>query len=163
MATIAQARFDEFLRDIEPSTRRRKRMPRLHIRIYGAFCDMIQILPEKFGVNDFLSGSYKRDTSIRPRVKNGETTRPDVDIIVVTNHSQSDNPKSVVDLLYYVLRNKYPEIRRQTRSVGISYYKADMDVVPVKLALELHIFSQTASKSVGFRLIHLNILLGPSR
>ena len=54
-----------------------------------------------------------------------------MDIIVVTNHSISDDPKDVVDLLFKTLRKKYPNIRRQARSVGIESNKADMDVVPV--------------------------------
>ena len=79
----------------------------------------------------FLSGSYKRDTAIRPRTKNGETNRPDVDIIVVTNHTCYDDPKEVVDLLYKTLKKEYSDIRRQARSVGIESSKADMDVVPI--------------------------------
>ena len=78
-----------------------------------------------------FSGSYGRDTAIRPRVKDGQTDRPDLDIIVVTSHTSDDAPKDVVDLLFKTLQKKYPDIRRQDRSVGIKSSKADMDVVPI--------------------------------
>ena len=32
-------------------------------------------------VSSYLSGSYARDTALRPRTTNGTTRRPDVDII----------------------------------------------------------------------------------
>ena len=47
------------------------------------------------------------------------------------NHSSDDDPKDVINLLYKTLKNEYPNIRRQNRSVGIESSKADMDVVPV--------------------------------
>lgn len=80
---------------------------------------------------DFLSGSYKRDTAIRPRRVNGVLARPDVDIIVVTDHTLGDNPAAVVDELYRAVRRKYPDARRQARSVGLETGLADMDVVPI--------------------------------
>ena len=74
---------------------------------------------------------YKRDTAIRPRVKNGNADRPDVDIIVITNHDLSDEPADVLALLYSTRKKKYSTIRLQARSVGIETANADMDVVPI--------------------------------
>lgn len=129
MVTIPQERFSEFLRDIEPS-------PTTKSNASSAHSELRKFLQKDetfslYHISDFLSGSYKRNTAIRPQKKGDQVDRPDVDIIVVTNHTRVDNPKGVVDLLYNTLKKKYTVIRRQTRSVGIEYYKADMDVVPV--------------------------------
>ena len=79
----------------------------------------------------FLSGSYKRDTAIRPQTKDGDEERPDVDIIVITNHALDDAPSDVVSLLYDTLSDKYDYLCKQARSVGVFTSTADMDVVPI--------------------------------
>jgi len=79
----------------------------------------------------FLSGSYKRDTAIRPRVKNGSAERPDIDIIVVTTHDTYDDPVSAMDAVHAVLTRHYTPTNRQARSVSVSSALADMDVVPL--------------------------------
>lgn len=129
MPLIPQARFNEFLQDIEPSATTKSNASSAHQDLRN----FLRTDPEFKGYHkaDFLSGSYKRDTSIRPRKKEEQIDRPDIDIIIVTNHQRNDNPREVVDFLFRVLRKKYPNIRRQTRSVGIQFHKADMDVVPI--------------------------------
>ena len=129
MRTIPQARFDEFLRDIEPSPTTKSNASSAHTELRDFLKSDEDF--KNYHQKDFLSGSYKRETAIRPRAKNGQTERPDVDIIVVTNHTIDDDPKSVVDLLFKTLQKKYSNIRRQARSVGIESNKADMDVVPI--------------------------------
>ncbi len=129
MPTIPQARFTEFLSDIEPSTTTKSNASSAHTALRDFLKDDEDF--KNYHVSTFLSGSYKRDTAIRPCTKNGQTNRPDVDIIVETTHTLEDNPKEVVDLLYKTLKKKYSEIRRQTRSVGIKSSKADMDVIPI--------------------------------
>lgn len=129
MPTIPQARFTEFLSDIEPSTTTKSNASSAHTELRDFLKDDEDF--KEYHKSTFLSGSYKRDTAIRPRTKNGQTNRPDVDIIVVTTHTCYDNPKEVVDLLYKTLKKEYPNIRRQARSVGIESSKADMDVVPI--------------------------------
>ena len=129
MPTIPQARFTEFLSDIEPSATTKSNASSAHTELRDFLKDDEDF--KEFHVNTFLSGSYKRDTAIRPRSKDGETERPDVDIIVETTHTLDDSPKEVVDLLYKTLKKKYSDIRRQARSVGIKSSKADMDVVPI--------------------------------
>ncbi len=129
MTTIPQERFNEFLHDIEPSATTKSNASSAHLELREFLRS-----DEEFSLyheDDFLSGSYKRDTAIRPKKKGDQTERPDVDIVVVTNHRSSDDPEEAVDLLYRTLEKKYTVIRRQTRSVGIEYFKADMDVVPV--------------------------------
>jgi len=127
MAT--QQQFRNFLQDIEPSSTTKANASAGHTALR-------QYLKkhEEFGdyhLDTFLSGSYRRDTAIRPQIKDGVESRPDVDIIVVTNHSLSDDPCKVIDLLCDTLRGKYECIRKQARSVGIRTSKVDMDVVPI--------------------------------
>ena len=126
---VTQKQFEDFLHDIEPSPTTKKRASTAHtalrkfLREHSTFSEV--------HVNTFLSGSYKRDTAIRPATKEGEEERPDVDIIVVTNHTLNDEPREVLSLLYRTLKHKYDNIRKQARSVGISTAHVDMDVVPI--------------------------------
>ena len=129
MSTIPQARFTEFLSDIEPSATTKSNASSAHTELRNFLKDDEDF--KEYHVDTFLSGSYKRNTAIRPRSKDGETERPDVDIIVETTHTLDDSPKEVVDLLYKTLKKEYSDIRRQARSVGIESSKADMDVVPI--------------------------------
>lgn len=129
MPTIPQARFNDFLADIEPSSTTKSNASSAHQQLRNFLKNHEDF--KDYHQKTFLSGSYGRDTAIRPLVKDGQTERPDVDIIVVTNHSINDDRKDVVDLLFKTLKKKYPNIRRQTRSVGIESNKADMDVVPI--------------------------------
>lgn len=124
-----QTQFNEFLQEIEPSktTKRDAKNGHENLRKYLKEDDTF----EDYHVSDYLSGSYKRNTAIRPRLLNGDLARPDVDIIVVTNHKTGDDPQEVIDLLYDTLKPKYSTIRKQARSVGIETSQVDMDVVPI--------------------------------
>jgi hypothetical protein len=126
---VTQNQFLEFLKDIEPSKTTKEDASKAHtaLRDFLRNDDDFKLFHE----SDFLSGSYKRNTAIRPRTVDGKTARPDVDIIVVTNHSKDDEPQEVIDLLYNVLKKEYSDIRKQARSVGINTDKVDMDVVPI--------------------------------
>ncbi|WP_238651784.1 SMODS domain-containing nucleotidyltransferase [Paenibacillus piscarius] len=126
---ITQTQFINFLTEIEPSPTTKSDASNGHIRVR----DQLKEDPvfRVYYENSFLSGSYKRDTAIRPRKINEVLSRPDVDIIVETNHSTSDDPQSVIDLLYDVLSPKYTTIRKQNRSIGIKTDKVDIDVVPI--------------------------------
>lgn len=129
MPTIPKARFTELLSDIEPSATTTDNASSAHTELRDFLKDDADF--KEYHERTFLSGSYKRDTAIRPRTKNGQTNRPDVDIVVVTKHTCDDDPKEVVDFLYKTLKKEYTNIRRQARSVGIESSKADMDVVPI--------------------------------
>ena len=129
MPNTPQSAFDIFVRDIEPSKTTKSRASQAHTSLRDFLSKHEQF--KEVHVRTFLSGSYKRDTAIRPQ-KNGEDVeRPDVDILVVTNHSLADSPAVVVELLYKTLAEKYENIRRQQRSVGIETAQSDMDVVPI--------------------------------
>jgi hypothetical protein len=123
------ARFTELLHDIEPSATTVSSAMAAHEAMRDFLCDH-----DSFGnchVKTFLSGSYRRNTAIRPRIKDGVLTRPDIDIIVVTNHTLVDCPKGVVDQLFKAIEDGYDNIRRQTRSVGVTTSTVEMDVVPI--------------------------------
>lgn len=126
---ITQKQFRDFLHDIEPSPTTKSDASVAHT-VLRKFLQEHSTFGEVH-VETFLSGSYKRDTAIRPVTKNGEQERPDVDIIVVTDHTASDEPADVLNLLHETLDQKYDELLLQTRSVGISTSRADMDVVPI--------------------------------
>ena len=127
MAT--QTQFRKFLHDIEPSTTTKSRASTAHTNL-RAFLRKHKVF-KAIHTDTFLSGSYKRDTAIRPRIIDGEETRPDVDIIVVTNHTLDDDPRQVLNLLHQTLGEKYDDIQKQARSVGISTATVNMDVVPI--------------------------------
>lgn len=124
-----QSQFSKFLQDIEPSqtTKSDASTGHTNLRAYLKADETFM----KSHVTDFLSGSYKRATIIRPQTKDGGVARPDVDIVVVTDHTKNDDPQKVIDLLYNTLMPKYSTIRKQARSVGIETDKVDMDVVPI--------------------------------
>ncbi|TAK20821.1 MAG: nucleotidyltransferase [Chloroflexota bacterium] len=121
--------FHDLLRDIEPSPTTKTDAANAH-RTMRAFLRTHASFGSRH-VDTYLSGSYKRDTAIRPRRHDGITTRPDVDIIVVTNHSLGDSPSLVVAELYDAVADGYSRIEKQTRSVGVETAEVDMDVVPI--------------------------------
>lgn len=90
---------------------------------------------EEFGevhVRTFLSGSYKRDTAIRPTRVDGVLQRADVDIIAVTNHTGEDDPQDVLDAVHQALVDAgYKNLTVNRRSINVKLVTVDMDVVPV--------------------------------
>jgi hypothetical protein len=125
----SQSQFEAFLKDIEPSASTKSNAKVAHeaLRAYlKGHEEFKEVL-----VKVLLSGSYRRNTAVRPRKKGEVTDRPDVDVLVVMDYGLGKAPGEVLDHLYAVLKPEYPEIRKQTRSVGIKSGLADMDVVPI--------------------------------
>lgn len=126
---VPNARFTELLADIEPSPTTKTHASsghtnvRSHLQNHEDFKDRYR--------RSFLSGSYARDTSIRPRSSNGTTERPDVDIIVVTNFTQWDTPEEVLLEVKAALEDAFDVKRLNKRSVRIEPWQAEMDIVPV--------------------------------
>jgi len=129
---VPNARFTELLYDIEPSATTKSHASsahtsvRDHLRTQDEFKDR--------WVTGFLSGSYARDTSIRPRRSGDGQERPDIDIIVVTNYTESDHPDTVLNEVRKALEDGedgFPVERINKRSVRVVTWQADMDVVPV--------------------------------
>jgi hypothetical protein len=77
-------------------------------------------------VSDFLQGSYRRATAIRPV---GEK-RADVDVIVVTNLSEKEKPADAMDRFVSFLNKHYPKKWHfQDRSIAIELSYVDLDFV----------------------------------
>lgn len=124
-----QDQFKKFISDIEPSTTTKTNAQKAHKALREYLWGHEEF--SKVLVKVLLSGSYARYTAVRPRVKDGATDRPDVDVIVVLNYSVYDEPGGVIDFMHKVLKVEYPKIRKQNRSIGIETGLADMDVVPI--------------------------------
>ncbi|MCA9124027.1 MAG: nucleotidyltransferase [Planctomycetaceae bacterium] len=133
MAT--QQQFRDFLSDIEPSATTKSNAKSRHTELRDFLANDTEF--KKLHVQTFLSGSYRRDTAIRPRKLGGVIARPDVDIIVETNHTLADDPKDVIDAVFYAIqrlknqKESYTSLRRQARSIGVETSTVDMDVVPI--------------------------------
>lgn len=123
-----QKDFDEFLSNIEPSKSTVSYISSIqkNLRDYLKKHDVYSSIYK----DSFLSGSYAKHTSIRP-VKDDK--KRDVDIIVVTGHSKSDNSAEVLRKLCDVLleSTKYDSAEIQHHSVGVEMGKVSVDVVPV--------------------------------
>lgn len=130
MATLV-TKFSEFLKDIRPTQGQRDDMKQGHTALRNRlreFEDIQDIL-----VSDFLQGSYRRSTAIRP----AEGCRSDVDIVVVTNLPRpEDDPEDGVlpaDALArfepFVEKYYKGKWRPQGRSIGIELSYVDLDLV----------------------------------
>lgn len=126
---VPNARFIELLADIEPSPTTKSNASsahtnlRAHLRGHKDFADLWR--------DDFLAGSYSRDTAIRPRKTEDGHERSDVDIIVVGDFKTSDDPETVLFDLADVIGDEYEVERINKRSVRALDGDAEMDVVPV--------------------------------
>ncbi len=124
----SQADFKKFLSDIEPSPSTVQYVSSIHtnLRDYLANHEAYKYICDE----TFLSGSYAKHTSIRPKLNDGKR---DVDIAVVTKYTDKDNPNLVIDELTTVMREKdaYKNARVQSHSVGIELSGIDVDVVPL--------------------------------
>jgi hypothetical protein len=126
---VPNARFTELLADIEPSPTTKSNAStahtnlRAHLRRHDVF--------KARWVDDFLAGSYSRDTAIRPKTSEDGHERPDVDIIVLTNYTTADQPDDVLNDVCAALEDGYVVERINKRSVRVVTSNAEMDVVPV--------------------------------
>ena len=128
MAT--QQQFLDFLSEIEPSTSTKDVCASAHSSLRTKLAGHETY--RHIHVNTFLSGSYARNTALRPRMSNGTLRRPDVDIIVVTSYTQWDSPSEVIATLRRTLKQLgYEEIESNRRSVCVKLGSVEMDVVPV--------------------------------
>lgn len=129
---VPNARFHELLKDIEPSATTTAQASSAHTRIREHLRKQ-ESFKDRY-VDSFLSGSYARNTAIRPQTSAGETERPDVDIIVVTDYTTSDKPEDVLSEVQSALEddgNGYEVERVNKRSVRVETAQAEMDIVPV--------------------------------
>jgi hypothetical protein len=125
----SQQQFKDFLGDIEPSSTTTEKAKKAHTgprEFLASHKDF-----KKYHLKTFLSGSYARDTAIRPRMHDGKEDRADIDVIVQTNHTKDDEPESVINLLYKTIKEKYPTIRKNVRSVTVTTNDFNVDIVPI--------------------------------
>jgi Second Messenger Oligonucleotide or Dinucleotide Synthetase domain len=120
-----KSEFEEFLTEIRPTEHQRKDLQTGH-----------KVLRDRLGgdeklakiiVGDFLQGSYRRHTAVRPK---GDK-RADVDIIVVTRlHEAEFTPEQAMAQFQPFLEKHYKnKWRFQGRSIGIELSYVDLDLV----------------------------------
>jgi hypothetical protein len=86
-------------------------------------------------VSDFLQGSYKRATAVRPIAE----SRSDVDVIVVTNLDKDDiTPEEALEKFRGFLQTWYKgKYKKQGRSWGIELSYVSLDLVPTSAPSEV--------------------------
>ncbi len=117
--------FETFLNGIRPTESQREDMKTGHetlrerLREYGDLSPHI--------ISDFLQGSYRRATAVRP---NGDK-KADVDIIVVTNLSEGEyTPSEALELFRPFVKKYYGgKYHMQGRSIGIELSYVELDLV----------------------------------
>lgn len=125
-----QQQFVDMLSEIEPSDSTVAACSSAHKTLRDALAEHDGF--SEVHVRTFLSGSYKRDTAIRPTRVDGVLQRADVDIIAVTNHTSDDDPEVVLDAVHQALVDAgYKNLTINRRSINVKLVTVDMDVVPV--------------------------------
>jgi hypothetical protein len=125
-----QQQFLDLLYEIEPSDSTKDACASAHKTLRAALSADETF--SKYHVSSFLSGSYRRQTAIRPQIVDGVLQRPDVDIIAVTNHTSADDPHTVIKTVKSALVDAgYENLVVNRRSIAVTLAGVDMDVVPV--------------------------------
>ncbi|TXD37937.1 nucleotidyltransferase [Lujinxingia vulgaris] len=122
---ILKTDFEAFLKDIRPTASMREDLIKGHKTFRERLKGDESLKP--ILVSDFLQGSYRRYTAVRPK---GDK-RSDVDIIVVTNLDENEyTPKKALDLFEPFLDKHYKgKWRPQGRSFGIELSYVELDIV----------------------------------
>ena len=123
-----QKDFDSFLSNIEPSTSTVAYISSVQNNLRAYLENHTKY--KNILVDTFLSGSYAKHTSIRPAASD---KKRDVDIVVVTNYSTSDDSADVLEELCNVLKEKslYDTAFVQSHSVSLELAGITADIVPV--------------------------------
>jgi len=117
--------FEEFLSDIRPTKSQKEDLKTGHKTLRGRLADDKEL--SQIIVSDFLQGSYRRFTAVRPK---GDK-RADVDIIVVTKlHEGEYTPHAAMEVFRPFLDKHYKgKWHFQGRSIGIELSYVDLDLV----------------------------------
>jgi len=122
--TIAEA-FDTFRSKLELTDAERKKTAARHPNVRQAIAKELDL------IEDFLTGSYKRDTKIRPL--------SDIDLFVVLHwgkysdiYYKNGDPSKILYRLKSILDKAYPEtpVKVQNRSVNLDFSDFGFDIVP---------------------------------
>lgn len=116
--------FKDFLENIRPTENQAEGMKNGHTTLrerLWADKDLAPLL-----VTDFLQGSYRRSTAIRPQ---GDK-RSDVDIVVVTKIPKEEAPKKAIERFQPFVEKYYKDkYVLQGRSIGIELQYVHLDLV----------------------------------
>lgn len=137
--------FKDFLKEIRPTQNQRDEMKTGHTTLRDRLRNYESL--KGIYVSDFLQGSYRRSTAVRPKADK----RSDVDVIVVTNlHEDDYTPKQAMDLFKPFLDEYYKgKWEFQGRSMGISLSYVDLDLVITSAPSEAEA-EKLQSKSVRY-------------
>ena len=139
--------FKNFLQEIRPTAAMRKDMQTGHKTLRSRLRADKGLAP--ILVSDFLQGSYRRYTAVRPK---GDRCS-DVDIIIVTKLDEKEyGPVAAMNLFEPFLKQHYPgKWRRQGRSFGIelSYVELDLVVTSAPSETEIGILKSEAVTEGG--------------
>jgi len=117
--------FEAFLANIRPQNRHIEDYKNGHKRLREKLQDDDSV--SDIYVSDFLQGSYKRSTAVKPR---GDE-KSDVDIVFVTSIEKETNPDDALEQCVPFLRNHYDddEWKRNDRSFKIERSNVEIDLV----------------------------------
>lgn len=137
--------FADFLKDIRPTLNQREEMKTGHTTLRDRLRAHDSL--NEIYVSDFLQGSYRRSTAVRPKDGN----RSDVDVVVVTNMSEAEyTPQQAMDKFVPFLNDHYKDKWKfQGRSIGIELSYVDLDLVVTSAPSEAEVEKLT-SKSVRY-------------
>lgn len=137
--------FAAFLSEIRPTKNQRDDLQTGHKTLRERLKADEEL--KKAFVSDFLQGSYRRATAVRPK----NDRRADVDIIVVTKLTEDEyTPSKAMDVFKPFLDKHYKgKWKQQGRSIGIelSYVELDLVVTSAPSEAEFGILSSDAVTS----------------
>ncbi|WP_135304220.1 SMODS domain-containing nucleotidyltransferase [Haloarcula amylovorans] len=134
--------FAEFLSNIRPKDNHIEDYKSGHRRLREKLQDDDSV--SEFYVADFLQGSYKRSTAVKPR---GDE-KSDVDIVFVSNIERETNPDEALELCVPFLQKHYDddEWKRNDRSFKIERDSVEIDLVLTATPTEA---ARSAVESMG--------------
>ncbi len=122
--TTLSSLFQTFLSNIRPTDQNKEDYIDGHTTLRDRLDDDEVI--KEFYITDFLQGSYKRSTAVKPV---GDESS-DVDIILVTNHSTEVDPEDAMEKCEPFLEEHYPDQWEvNARSYHIEQDSVELDLV----------------------------------
>lgn len=123
MATTVISAFETFLSNLEITDLQGSTVSDRQTRVRGIIKDKMDV------IDDFLTGSYKRSTMIRP------LKEADVDVFIVldSDYFSKYSPRSLLDRVKAIYKDHYGQgvdISRNGQAVTISYTDFKVDIVP---------------------------------
>lgn len=118
--------FRDFLKDIRPTEEQQREYQDGHRELRAKMHQDEKI--KDLLISDFLQGSYRRSTAIRPQ----NEQKSDVDIVVVTNLAETPDVNSIA-AKFEAFLDRYDEYegkhKRKSHSIGITLEEVELDLV----------------------------------